>query len=565
MPLPLLALAFLVFLAAAYRLYGGWVARQFQLDDRTTTPAVQVNDQVDFIPTRPFYLFAQHFSAIAAAGPIAGPILAAQTWGWLPCLLWISLGVVLIGAVHDFSSLTASVRHGARSIAEITREHVGPRAGGAMMAFIWIALVYVIVAFSDLTAASFVAGTEELRQGSTTFNPGGAVAAASVMYLALAVVLGLVQRFLKPPLWLVTVIFVPATFALSWLGTKMSHVLVYDQTTWALIILAYCCVASMVPVWSLLQPRGYLGGFVLYSALAIGVFGVFFGGYDIKADAFKGFETGGMTGSLFPFLFVTIACGACSGFHGLVCSGTTSKQVERESHMHPIGYGAMLAEGFVALIALVTVMIATPDSIKGLAPGTVYGNGIGEFLSLIIGRERLAFAVTFGAMAFSTFVFDTLDICMRLGRYIVQELLGWKSTKGALAGTLITVAVPVYLLSFGGPGLWSKFWTLFGASNQLLAALTLLAITLWLHQARRRIAFTLVPMLFVLTITLWALGKLALANLEAAQGFDVQLVNALAATALIALALFLAGSALVRVRADRRGTGAPRVAAGAVD
>jgi carbon starvation protein len=355
----------------------------------------------------------------------------------------------------------------------------------------------------------------------------------------------------------VTVIFVPATFALSWLGTKMSHLLVFDQTTWALIILAYCCVASMVPVWALLQPRGYLGGFVLYSALAIGVFGVFFGGYDIKADAFKSFNAGGMTGALFPFLFVTIACGACSGFHGLVCSGTTSKQVERETHMHPIGYGAMLAEGFVAMIALVTVMIAAPDSIKGLAPGTVYGNGIGEFLSLIIGRERLAFAVTFGAMAFSTFVFDTLDICMRLGRYIVQELLGWKGTRGALAGTLVTVAVPVYLLSFGGPGLWSKFWTLFGASNQLLAALTLLAITIWLHQARRRIAFTLVPMLFVLTITLWALGKLAIANLEASQGFDVLLVNALAATALIALALFLATSALVRVRAERRAAARP--------
>src|SRR5688572_18474203 len=196
MPLPLLAVLFLAFLTAAYFLYGGWVAKQFQLDPSATTPAVKVNDQIDFVPTRPFYLFAQHFSAIAAAGPIAGPILAAQTFGWLPCLLWIALGVVLIGAVHDFSSLTASVRHGASSIAEITREHVGPRAGAAMMAFIWIALVYVIVAFSDLTAASFVAGTEELQQGATTFNPGGAVAAASVMYLGLALVLGFVQRFL---------------------------------------------------------------------------------------------------------------------------------------------------------------------------------------------------------------------------------------------------------------------------------------------------------------------------------------------------------------------------------
>jgi carbon starvation protein len=552
MPLPLLALGFLVFLAAGYRLYGGWVARQFQLDDHRVTPATRIDDQVDFVPTRPFYLFAQHFSAIAAAGPIAGPIIACQTFGWLPCLLWISLGVVLIGAVHDFSSLTASVRHGARSIAELTREHVGPRAGAAMMGFIWIALVYVIVAFADITAASFVVGTEELQHGLDTFNPGGAVAAASVMYLLLAVVLGIVQRFLKPPLWLVTAVFVPATFAVSWLGTKMSYALVLDQRTWALIILAYCCVASLVPVWALLQPRGYLGGFVLYAALGLGVYGVFFGHYQVKAEAFKTFDAGGMTGALFPFLFVTIACGACSGFHGLVCSGTTSKQIARESHMHPIGYGAMLAEGFVALIALVTVMIAAPDSLQGLAPGTIYGNGIGEFLSLIIGRDQLAFAVTFGAMAFSTFVFDTLDICMRLGRYIVQELTGWKGIGGALAGTLITVIVPIYLLSFAGPGLWSKFWTLFGASNQLLAALTLLAITIWLHQARRRIAFTLLPMLFVLTITLWALSRLALANLEAAEGFDVQLVNALAATALIALALFLVVSALLRLRSESR-------------
>src|SRR5688500_15040066 len=210
MNLTILALLFIGVLALAYFSYGSWVARQFRIDDSRKTPAHVVNDGVDYVPTQPFYLFAQHFSAIAAAGPIAGPILAAQNWGWLPCLLWISLGVVLIGAVHDFSSLTASVRHGARSIADITREHLGPRAGIAMMAFIWIALVYVIVAFADITAASFKSGTEEL-QGVQAFNPGGAVAAASVMYLLLAVVMGVVQRYLKPPLWLVTVIFVPAT------------------------------------------------------------------------------------------------------------------------------------------------------------------------------------------------------------------------------------------------------------------------------------------------------------------------------------------------------------------
>ncbi|CAN5201671.1 carbon starvation protein A [soil metagenome] len=550
MTLTLLALGFIVLLVAAYRLYGSWVARQFALDDARVTPAQIVNDGVDFVPTRPFYLFGQHFSAIAAAGPIAGPILACQAFGWLPCLLWIGLGVVLIGAVHDFTSLAASVRHGATSIAEITREHLGKRAGRAMMAVIWIALVYVIVAFTDITAGTFVGGTEELR-GAAGFNAGGAFAAASLMYLLLSIILGLVQRYLSPPLWLVTIIFVPATFALAWLGTKVSTVLLLDHTTWGLLILIYCCAASMVPVWALLQPRGYLGGFVLYSALALGVVGVLFGGYEIQQPAFKSWDVGGLTGTLFPFLFVTIACGACSGFHGLVCSGTTSKQIERESHIKPVGYGAMLAEGFVALIALVTIMIAVPAATKGRAPGTIYGNGIGEFMTLVIGREHLSFAITFGAMAFSTFVFDTLDVCTRLGRYIVQELVGWRGRWGALTGTLITMIPPFYFITFAKPGMWTEFWTLFGASNQLLAALTLLAITVWLYQARQRIGFTLYPMLFVLTITLWALVKLAVGNFRAASGFDIKLINAVSAAALVILALYLAVIALVKLRGER--------------
>ncbi|MDX6272212.1 MAG: carbon starvation protein [Acidobacteriota bacterium] len=563
MSLTLIALGFMLLLVTAYRFYGNWIARQFVLDDTRATPANTINDGVDFVPTRPFYLFAQHFSAIAAAGPIAGPILACQAFGWLPCLLWIGLGVVLIGAVHDFTSLAASVRHGACSVAEITREHLGNRAGAAMMAFMWIALVYVIVAFADITAGTFKSGTEELQQqgGALAFNAGGAVAAASVMYLVLSILLGVVQRYLNPPLWLVTVIFVPATFALSWLGTKVSTTLLLDHKTWGVLILIYCCVASVVPVWALLQPRGYLGGFILYSALALGLIGVLFGGlsgrYQILQPAFKSWDVGGLTGTLFPFLFVTIACGACSGFHGLVCSGTTSKQVNRESDIKAVGYGAMLAEGFVALIALVTVMIAAPVDLKGKAPGTIYGNGIGQFMTLIIGADNLKFAVTFGAMAFSTFVFDTLDVCTRLGRYIVQELFGWRGHFGALTGTLLTVALPFYFIIFAREGMWTEFWTLFGASNQLLAALTLLAITVWLYQARQRIAFTLYPMLFVLTITLWALCKLVYGNLRASTGFDIKLINALASAALVILATYLAVTALLKLRGERKSSLVP--------
>ena len=558
MLLTLIAVVFLALITLAYRFYGSWIARQMRLDDGVTTPAVEQDDGHDFVPTKPFYLFGQHFAAIAAAGPIAGPIIAVQHFGWLPCLLWIGLGVVLIGAVHDFMALAASVRHGARSIADIAREHLGARAGVAMMAFIWIALVYVIVAFADITASSFVTGSEELAAaGATTFNPGGAVAAASILYLLLAVMMGFIQRFLHPPLWLLTIVFVPATFGAVWLGTRISHAFILDAKWWALLILAYCCVASMVPVWSLLQPRGYLGGFVLYFAIALGVIGIFFGGYEIRQDAFKGFDSGGATGMLFPFLFVTIACGACSGFHGLVCSGTTSKQIARETHMKPVGYGGMLAEAFVALIAIVTVMIVAQGDLDGLKPGTIYGNGIGGFLTLLIGEEHRNFAITFGAMAFSTFVFDTVDVSMRLGRYIVQELFQWPSRLGAWVGTLVTVALPVYFVAFAPAGSWVKFWTLFGASNQLLAALTLLAITVWLHQRRQKIAYTLVPMLFVLVTTLYALVLLTISNFAVATRDPVAMVNGISSAALILLALYLVMRALFRVRARSSGGTAP--------
>jgi carbon starvation protein len=302
----------------------------------------------------------------------------------------------------------------------------------------------------------------------------------------------------------------------------------------------------------LLQPRGYLGGFVLYTAIAVGVIGIFFGGYEIQQPHFKSFDVGGMTGMLFPFLFVTIACGACSGFHGLVCSGTTSKQIDKETHTYPVGFGAMLAEGFVAFIALVTIMIIASDAAKGVPPGKIYGNGIGEFLTLVIGRDNLPFAVTFGAMAFSTFVFDTLDVSLRLGRYIVQELFGLKGRIGAVVGTLGTIIVPFICVLLAPKGSWSDFWTLFGASNQLLAALTLLSITAWLYQARQRIAFTLLPMLFVLAITLWALTSMVIGNFRAANGFDIKFVNGVASLALISLAIYLVITAILKLRGERQ-------------
>ena len=573
MSLPLLALSVLAVLAFGYRAYGRLMTRVLRFRDDRVTPAVRCEDGVDYVPTGRFYLLGQHFSAIAAAGPIAGPILACQQFGWLPCILWTTLGVILIGAVHDLAALYASVRHGAASVAEIARRHLGRRAWITFTLFIWIALIYVIVAFTDITASTFVGQTDELS--GVPFNPGGAVAAASLFYLLLSVVMGLVQRRWNPPLWLVTAVFVPATLGVVWAGTRVSTVLVFASAspvkTWGLVILAYCFVASIVPLWALLQPRGYLGGFVLYMALAIGAIGVFSGHYPVLQPAFKGWHAPGVDGSsipLWPFLFVTIACGACSGFHGLVCSGTTSKQIRIESHCRPVGYGGMLLESFVALIALSTVMILAPQEVQG-SPGRIYGNGIGRYLTLVLGAKHLLFCTTFGAMAFSTFVFDTLDVSTRLGRYLVQELFGGQGRVWRLGATLITLAPPlVILLGAAAPGAgkrpaYMEYWTLFGTSNQLLAALSLLGISVWLHRSRRPVAYTLIPALFVLLVTVWSLVLQIQASFAAVSRgghpFDAVVVNGVVAVALCALAFSLV---LDTARAFR-GAGAAGVLDGA--
>jgi carbon starvation protein len=319
------------------------------------------------------------------------------------------------------------------------------------------------------------------------------------------------------------------------LGTRFSTLLLLSPGTFTILILAYCFVASLTPVWALLQPRGYLGGFILYMALAVGIVGIFFGNFPIQQPAFVGFTASGPTGMLFPFLFVTIACGACSGFHGLVCSGTTSKQIANETHCRAIGYGAMLLEGFVAVLALGTIVIVSSAEIKGKGPGAIYGYGLGRFLTVLIGEQNFVFAVTFGAMAFSTFVFDTLDVATRLGRYILQELSGMTGRGAAISATAITCVVPLIFVLAAKPGAYRMFWTLFGTSNQLLAGLTLLGITVWLRRSGRRYWYTLYPMIFVLATTLWSLGLQARAAF-APGGDAIARINGVVSILLIALA-----------------------------
>ena len=508
MSLFVIALISCALFLAGYLLYGRLLARTFQLSRDHTTPACSMSDGVDYVPAKPSLLLGQHFSAIAAAGPIVGPILAGAWFGWLPALVWIVFGAIFFGAVHDFSSLVGSVRHQARSIVEIVRDHLGPRAHLLFMGFVWLSLIYVIIAFTDLTSASFVEPTY-----------GGGVASSSLLYLLAAVAMGACLFRLRMPLWLATALFVPLVGGIIWFGQAAPLSLpalggVRPQLLWNGIILIYCFVASVIPMWVLLQPRGYLGGFFLYAALAAGVIGLFLGGDPVQYPAFLGW-TSPRGFPLFPMLFVTVACGACSGFHGIVSSGTTSKQISREPDCRLIGYGGMLLEGLVAVIALATLMLLAPgDPLVQQSPDRVYANGLSHFVGRLgVNRE---FARSFALLAFATFIYDTLDVATRLGRYIFQELTGWSGRWGRFGATLCTLALPAVCVSWtvrDAAGqivpAWKIFWTIFGTSNQLLAGLTLLAITVWLWRSGRPWWMSAIPAVFMLTMTLWSLGVLS--------------------------------------------------------
>lgn len=530
--LPVVLLSAVV-LSIAYVTYGRFLARLLRLDPNKPTPAVELNDGVDFEPIEPKFLLSQHFSAIAAAGPIVGPILAGVAFGWVPALIWILVGCIFIGGVHDLTSLTASIRHKARSIAEVVRDHMTRRSYVLFLSFVWIALVYIIVAFTDLTASAFI-GRQTLENGEIV--TGGGIATSSLMYLVLPIVMGLLLRHTKLTVGWATAIFLPLVGVSIWAGQLLPFSLEsllptptgYDnpdavkavladnaRRVWDVLLLIYCLIAAVVPVWLLLQPRGHLGGYFLYVALAGGALGLMFGGEPIQYPAFNGMV--GINGqSLVPMLFITIACGACSGFHSLICSGTTSKQLAKETDAKTIGYGAMLLEGMVAIVSLCCVMILAKDSaaVKNPQPNLIYALGIGRFLEVLHISPQIG--VSFALMAFTTFIYDTLDVCTRLGRYIIQELTGWHNRFGRWLGTALTAGAPLFFLLQPGvdaagkplPPVWRAFWNLFGASNQLLAALTLLGVTVWLWRTRgeRWVWFvTGIPTVLMYVMSTWAL------------------------------------------------------------
>jgi Carbon starvation protein, predicted membrane protein len=402
----------LVALALGYVVYGRLLARRLGVDPARPTPAHAEPDRRDYVAARAPVLFGHHFSSIAGAGPIVGPVIAAAAFGWLPAVLWIVVGAIFVGGVQDFSSLMASIRHRARSVADIARQHISPLSHRLFLLFVWFALVYVIVVFVDLTAATFVT------------DPG--VASSSLMYIVLAVVFGFLVYRRGAPLGWATAVFVPLVFVGIWLGQQwpVGLPLAQPKLGWNLLLLSYCLFASVLPVWSLLQPRDYLSSFLLFGALAGAVVGIAAGGGSLPSgvDALPAVATlsDASLGLLFPAMFITIACGACSGFHAIVASGTTAKQLDSEAHARPVAYGGMLLEGVLALVAVGTVVLIGAQGARGQAPTFVFAQGIGHILSAV--GIPASLGAHFGALAISTFLLTTLDTCTRLARYVLEEL-----------------------------------------------------------------------------------------------------------------------------------------------
>lgn len=490
--------------ALAYTVYGRFLAKQYELDDNRATPSHTDYDGIDRVPAHKAVLLGHHFSSIAGAAPVVGPIIATLAFGWLPVMLWIILGTIFVGAVIDFSALVASIRHHARSIAEIARQYVSPVAYRLLLAFIWLTLVYVLTVFADLTAATFV--------------DDGGVATSSILFVGLAVLFGLAINKYKMPLLRASMIFVPLVFVAVWAGQKMplsaniipAIIAGEPKKTWALILVLYCFVASTTPVWILLQPRDYLSSYLLYASVLCGFAGIAIGGFAIHYPAFTAWSIP-QTGTLFPILFITVACGACSGFHSIVASGTSSKQLNKETDAKAIGYGGMLLEGIVAMIALATVvMLPKGDRLTVEAPMVIYGTGMANFLSAFGISQKLGFS--FGLLALSAFILTTLDTATRLGRYVFEELFNLKSVRSHYFSTLATLTLPtifvlINLKDARGNSIpaWKAIWPVFGACNQLLAGLVALVIAVWLKKTGRKMWFVLGPMFFMNIVTIWAL------------------------------------------------------------
>ena len=560
-----------VILIVGYVTYGKWLAEQWGIDENRVTPAHELEDGNDYVPAKAPVLMGHHFSSIAGAGPINGPIQAA-VFGWVPVLLWVLIGGIFFGAVHDFGALFASIRHKGQSIGEVIEDSMGTSAKRLFIIFSYLTLILVVAAFASIVANTFKATYDEsgvLDKVASSANASTAM--ISILFILVAIVFGFLVYRRNAGLGISTVIGVAAIVLCMAIGLNF-HPLYLNGTTWMIIVGIYITVASVTPVWILLQPRDYLSSFLLYGMMIVAIVGIVGAHPTIDIPAFTGFVdqatngSGVSLGTLFPALFITIACGAISGFHSLVGSGTTAKQLDNERDARPIAYGGMLIECALALISLCAVGYIWNEYVPGgvTTPTAVFATGISRMCATIpflAGAEHVIYSLLI--LAVSAFCLTSLDTATRLARYMFQEfwlnpgedvasVTGFRAILvKPIVATLITVVLGIFL----GLNGYANIWALFGAANQLLAALGLMAVATWLGQIGKNNKMFFIPMFFMLIVTICSLLLTIKTNLGAigAEGAGSwPIVRLVLAVLLIVLSLILAAKAIKTISGQKK-------------
>ena len=509
-----------VVLFGAYVFYGRWLANKWGIDPKAKTPAVEFNDGKDFVPTNGWTVFSHQFSSIAGAGPVTGAIQAAA-FGWLPVLLWVLIGGVFFGAVADFGALYASVKNKGKSMGMLIEKYIGKTGRKLFLIFSWIFCCIVVAAFADMVAGTFNAytvtdaGVTELAAAATT---NGAAGMISIMFMVFAVVLGLIQKKFNLTGWkeaVVGIVCIVASFAIG-----MNCPLIFGKAAWSYITFVYIFFAAVLPMWLLKQPRDYMTTFMFICMIAGAVVGLVVAHPTMNLPVFTGF-TNEKLGTMFPILFVTVACGAVSGFHSLVSSGTSSKTIENEKDMPKVGYGAMVLESLLAVLALcVAGAAAAADGTPAAGtPFQVFSSGVAGFFEMF--GVPVYVATAFMTMCVSALALTSLDAVARIGRMSFQELFsvddmehaeGWRKLFcNVYFSTVITLAFGFLLTKIG----YANIWPLFGSANQLLSALVLITLCVFLKVTGRSNKMIFPPLIIMLCVTFTALVQRFLAMVKA--------------------------------------------------
>ena len=543
----LIILAAIVLLVIGYMTYGSWLAKEWGVDPTRETPAKTMEDGVDYVAAKPAVLMGHHFSSIAGAGPINGPI-QASVFGWLPVFLWCVIGGIFFGGLQDFGTLFASVRHGGKSVGEIIGDTMGPRAKKLFIIFALLVLILVIASFVNVVAGTFMTAADAGQAGfvgNPTSNQTTAI--ISVLFIILAIIYGMLTNRMGMKTLPATIIGLVGIVVSIAIGLNVG--LAMGRTTWIILIGLYITIASLIPVWIMLQPRDYLSSFLLYAMMAVAVCGIIFtafsGSAHFQLPAFTGFNNEKL-GFMFPTLFITVACGACSGFHSLISTGTSSKQLDNEGNAKLIGYGSMLIESALGVISLIAVGMVFDQYVAGEfgSPAVAFAQGIA---SMFYGNKVVAALLT---LAVSVFALTSLDTGTRLSRFMFGELFlkeGEATYKDA-AGARKLLAHPLFGTAFmvivGCVLSLSQIWGLFGAANQLLAGLALMAVCAWLGEVGKNNKMFYFPMCFMLVATICSLlltikkKFAAIGGGTAAWGDWFQLLFALAMVILAVILVF---------------------------